>query len=70
MKTIIKSYMKIWIWVYLMAFLIPATSIYKTISKFFALGLVIFFLTIITLSMILTYSFLTKKKKKMNVEFH
>ena len=62
MKTIFKSYMQIWIGVYLMAFLIPASSIYKTSSKFYALGLVTLFLIILTLSMILTYSFLIKKK--------
>lgn len=66
MKTILKSYMKIWIGVYLMAILIPATSIYKTSSRFYALGLVTLFLVILTLSMILTYSFLTNKKNLHN----
>jgi oligosaccharide repeat unit polymerase len=67
MKTIIKSYTQIWIGVYLMAFLIPANSIYKTSSRFYAIGLIMLFLTVLTTSLLLSYSFF-KRKKKYNDE--
>lgn len=66
MKTIIKSYIQIWVGVYLMAFLIPATSIYKISSRLSALGLITLFLTFLTVSLILSYSFFARNKERSN----
>lgn len=70
MKEILKRFIQIWIVVYVLAVLIPASSIYSIESQFYALGIIAIFLFILSLSSIFSVSlFLSKFKNNESILF-